>query len=296
MNTRIYCLDDHNEALAQAVSTRMTGACIEVVSRTFPDGESYLRITEDAKGIDAIVVCSLDNPNEKVLQLLFLVDALKDMGAKSIGLVAPYLAYMRQDIRFNPGEAISSKTFAALISQHFDWMVTVDPHLHRYNSLDEIYSIPNRVVSSAKAIACWIKDQVEKPLLVGPDSESAQWLSEISDLSGIPYLCLEKIRSGDRDVAVSGDDFSQWHGFEPILVDDIISSGHTMLETITYLKNAGFSAPVCIGIHALFNDATYLELQRAGARVITCNTVFHHSNSIDVNEGIVTAIKEITRP
>ena len=291
MNTHIYYIDDQNEALVNTLAEAMDAQSSEVEFRRFPDGESYLRVTETCEGVNAAVVCSLSQPDDKILPLLFLVDTLKELGASSVGLIAPYLCYMRQDIRFQPGEALSSRTFATLISQKFDWLVTVDPHLHRYDSLDEIYSIPSRVVSSATAIASWIKNQVEKPLLVGPDSESDQWLSEISELSGIPYFCLEKQRSGDREVKVSSDELTNWSGFNPILIDDIISSGHTMLETIKYLQKAGFNAPFCIGIHALFDDLTYQALQDSGAVVVTCNTVNHQSNKIDINPAVIEAIK-----
>ena len=293
MKTHIYCIDHQNEALVQVLVDQLDAQNTEVEIRRFPDGESYLRITEPSDGINAIVVCSMQQPDEKVLPLLFLVDTLKELGASSVGLVAPYLCYMRQDIRFQPGEALTSRTFATLISQKFDWLVTVDPHLHRYNSLDEIYSIPSRVVSSATVIASWIKNQVEKPLLVGPDSESEQWLSEISELSGIPYLCLEKNRSGDREVKVSSDELANWSGFNPILIDDIISSGYTMLETIKYLQQAGFNAPFCIGIHALFDDLTYQALRDSGAVVVTSNTVHHRSNKIDINVDIVAAVRRL---
>ena len=291
MNTHIYYIDDQNEALVNTLAQALDAQSSEVEFRRFPDGESYLRVTETCEGVNAVVVCSLSQPDDKILPLLFLVDTLKELGASSVGLVAPYLCYMRQDIRFKPGEALSSRTFATLISQKFDWLVTVDPHLHRYNSLDEIYSIPSRVVSSASAIALWIKNQIETPLLVGPDSESEQWLSEISELSGIPYLCLEKNRSGDREVKVSSDELANWSGFNPILIDDIISSGHTMLETIKYLQQAGFNAPFCIGIHALFDDLTYKALQDSGAVVVTSNTVHHRSNKIDINVDIVAAVQ-----
>ena len=293
MNTHIYYIDDQNEALVNTLAQALDAQSSEVEFRRFPDGESYLRVTETCEGVNAVVVCSLSQPDDKILPLLFLVDTLKELGASSVGLVAPYLCYMRQDIRFKPGEALSSRTFATLISQKFDWLVTVDPHLHRYNSLDEIYSIPSRVVSSASAIALWIKNQIETPLLVGPDSESEQWLSEISELSGIPYLCLEKDRSGDREVKVSSDELANWSGFNPILIDDIISSGHTMLETIKYLQQAGFNAPFCIGIHALFDDLTYKALQDSGAVVITSNTVHHRSNKIDINVDIVAAVHRL---
>ncbi|WP_164119514.1 ribose-phosphate pyrophosphokinase-like domain-containing protein, partial [Stenotrophomonas maltophilia] len=85
---------------------------------------------------------ALAQPNEKILPLIFAAATARELGAARVGLVAPYLAYMRQDRRFNPGEAVTSRQMAHLVSGAFDWMVTVDPHLHRYSDLSEIYSIP----------------------------------------------------------------------------------------------------------------------------------------------------------
>src|SRR5690606_27816096 len=110
--------------------------------RRFPDGESYLRIDSPVTGRDCVVLASLANPDARYLPLVFLAATLKELGAHTVGLVAPYLCYMRQDTRFREGEAVTSRLFARRLSEEVDWLVTVDPHLHRYRRLDEIYSIP----------------------------------------------------------------------------------------------------------------------------------------------------------
>jgi len=137
------------------------------------------------------------------LPLLFAADTARDLGARRIGLVAPYLAYMRQDIRFHAGEAVTSRTFAAILSRHLDWLVTVDPHLHRYHELSEIYRIPTQVVHAAPFLASWIKRNVARPLIIGPDLESEQWVSQVAADADAPFLVCEKIRSGDRHVTIS---------------------------------------------------------------------------------------------
>ena len=108
------------------------------------------------------LVCTLDRPDAKMLPLLFAAAAARELGASQVGLVAPYLAYMRQDRRFKPGEAVTSREFARLLSGAFDWLVTVDPHLHRYASLAEIYRIPTRVVHAAPLISQWIRTRIER--------------------------------------------------------------------------------------------------------------------------------------
>ena len=169
----------------------------------FPDGETYLRFLTDVAGRTLVIVCTLDRPNDKILPLIFAAATARELGAAKIGLVAPYLAYMRQDRRFKPGEAVTSRQIAQLLSNAFDWLVTVDPHLHRYGSLGEIYRIPTRVVHAAPLISEWIRAHVANPLIIGPDSESEQWVSAVAKDAGAPYYGAGEDsprRSGCRDL------------------------------------------------------------------------------------------------
>ncbi len=203
---------------------------------------------------------------------------------------------MRQDIRFKPGECVTSRHYAAWLSHAVDYLITVDPHLHRYESLDEIYSIPNRVVPAAPLVAQWIQTQVTAPLLLGPDSESEQWVSHVAELAGAPYEILEKTRNGDRDVLISKPKLQDFRNHTPVLMDDIISSGHTMLGTVQHILDAGLPAPVCIGIHGLFADPiTYRELQHTTSRLVSSNTVPHETNAINVGPALVPALSEWLR-
>jgi ribose-phosphate pyrophosphokinase len=237
---------------------------------------------------EVIVVCTLHEPNPKLLPLLFICKLLKDLKAKSICLVVPYLSYMRQDKQFNSGEAITSDYFAQLISSFADRIITIDPHLHRRSSMNEIYSIPCNVLHSAKLISSWIKNNIQKPLLIGPDSESEQWVSEVAKDAGAPYIVLEKLRRGDNDVDVSIPQTEKYKDHTPVLVDDIISTANTMIETIGHLKKASMKPAVCIGVHAVFANLAYDNLIKAGAKeVISCNTIFHSTNKIDVSEIII---------
>ncbi len=121
--------------------------------RAFPDGETYLRIGDDCSGRPVVLLCSLDRPNDKVVPLLLTVETLRDLGATTIGLAAPYLAYMRQDKRFHAGEGVTARYFAQLLSRHFDWLVTIDPHLHRFHRMEALYSIPALAVHAAPVLA-----------------------------------------------------------------------------------------------------------------------------------------------
>ncbi|MBL1148489.1 MAG: ribose-phosphate pyrophosphokinase [Pseudomonadota bacterium] len=250
----------------------------------FPDGETLVRLETDVKDKDVILFCSLDHPDSKAMTLMFIAQTAKELGAKSVGLIAPYLGYMRQDKRFNEGEAITSNIFAAFLSRHFDSLITVDPHLHRHKTMKEIYTIPAQVIHAADAIAGWIKGNVEKPVLIGPDEESEQWVSDVAARADVPYTVLTKTRRGDKEVEVSVPDVDQYKAHTPVLVDDIISTAHTMIATVIHLKRAGMNPPVCIGVHAVFSGGGYEALQKAGtAKIVTCNTIPHPSNAIDLS-------------
>jgi ribose-phosphate pyrophosphokinase len=253
--------------------------------RAFPDGETYVRILSDVKDKKAILICTLHKPDAKLLPLYFLAKTAKELGAKSICLIAPYLSYMRQDTVFQPGEAVTSTYFAQIISSLADTLITIDPHLHRRSSLSEIYSIPSRVEHAADHISAWIKHTIENPILIGPDSESEQWVSKVAQNANAPYLILTKIRHGDRDVEVSVPLLEKYKDCIPVLVDDIISTGRTMIETIKHLKSAGMKPPFCIGVHAVFAGNAYQEILNSGVReIITCNTIPHESNRIDISD------------
>lgn len=258
--------------------------------------ESYVRFTQPFQGDNLAIVCSLNNPDAKALALLFAARTARELGAASVGLVAPYLGYMRQDQRFHHGEAVTSVHFAALISAAFDWLVTVDPHLHRRGSLSEIYSIPNTVVAAAPAMARWIAGNVSRPLIVGPDSESEQWAAEVAAACSAPHVVMSKTRLGDRRVEIQAPPLSQWKDRRPVLLDDIIASASTMALAAKKIQEAGLDAPVCVGVHGVFSADALGVLRDAGAaRIVTTNTIAHETNAIDVSSLVARGIESVQK-
>jgi len=258
----------------------------------FPDGESYVRLYTPVHGAEAAIVCTLDRPDEKLLPLLWLAIAARQGGARRVGLIAPYLPYMRQDVIFNAGEIRAAEHFAALLNPVFDWLVTVDPHLHRISHLSEVYRVPTVAVEAAPAIAEWIQTHVQAPFLIGPDEESRQWVEQVAGMCGAPWAALTKTRH------------SAWHvevtelpnippRCVPVLVDDIISTGRTMLAAAGLLQRAGKPQPVCVGVHAVFAADAYSQLCAASAEVVTCDTIPHPSNQIALTGPLVDAISRM---
>jgi ribose-phosphate pyrophosphokinase len=254
----------------------------------FPDGETVFKIETEITNRPVIFIASLDLPNPKIMPLLLAAETARFLGASKIVLIAPYLAYMRQDKIFEQGQGITSAYFAKLLSHYFDGLITVDPHLHRWHSLSAIYDIPTAVAHAAQPVADWIHYNVPQPLLIGPDKESRQWVKGIADQAHSPFLILEKHRKGDASVEISIPEIDLYKERTPVLIDDIVSTGMTMIETVMQLHALKMPPPICIGVHALFIGDAYPRLLAAGVdKIITCNTIPHCSNEIDISSELI---------
>ena len=268
----------------------------EIEHRRFPDGECYIRLLTPVDDRAVIILCSLDRPDERLMALILAADAARRQGAYQVGLIAPYLAYMRQDQQFRSGEAVSVHSFAAILSEHFDWLVTSEPHLHRIAKLSDVYSIPARTAEATGPIGDWIASNVKDPYLIGPDSESAAWIERIADYSGAQFAVFEKQRLGDRQVRMAGSlDMMQPH-MTPVVIDDIVSSGGTMAAITNQIAQFSDQAAVCIAVHALAEKMPqFADASSAAPRFVSCNSVAHPSNSIDIAEPLLLEAQDLIK-
>ncbi len=280
--------------LSCAMANAVGGEMREVQVHHFPDGESLVTLPEISEGSDVAIVATLNDPDPLALPLRFAAATARELGARRVGLVAPYLAYMRQDRRFEPGEAVSAPIFARFLEEAFDWIVTADPHLHRIGTLAEIFAIPTLHVETAPLIAEWIRENVPDAVLLGPDSESRQWVGMVAGLAGRPFEVLEKVRSGDRKVEVSVPKSKALQSGTPVILDDIASSGRTMIGAIEKLRLAGTAAPVCVVIHAVFAGSAYSDIVSAGAaRIVSTDSIPHPSNAIELASALAGSVIEL---
>lgn len=265
----------------------------------FPDGEYCPQFDADVRGRDVVLAAALagtsgETPGSRLFSLYLAACVARELGAASVGLVLPYLPYMRQDARFSPGQGVTAQHAARLLSGCADWLVTADPHLHRFSSLSPPYSIAAEAVASAPAIAQWVAANVARPVIIGPDQESAQWVEQVARMARCPSLVLHKQRHGDRSVSVAPDPHG-WGNVEactPVLVDDIASSGHTLAAAVQALRAAALPPPVCVVVHALFAGDALAVLRAAGpAAIVSCNTVPHPTNRIDVLPALADAVR-----
>jgi ribose-phosphate pyrophosphokinase len=279
-----------NAQLASDLARALAAPLGAMETRRFPDGESYVRLLSEVAGQEVIMVCTLAGPDEQFLRLVFAARVARELGASSVTLVSPYLAYMRQDKRFQPGEAITSSVFADLLSKEVDRLVTVDPHLHRHKALGEIYSIPAVALHAAPLLSDWIKQQVERPFIIGPDIESEQWVSEVAGRADAPYVVLQKERHGDRSVRIDVPDLVAWRDRQPVLIDDIVSSGRTMIEASEGLIAQGLKKPVCLAVHALFAEDAFTRLSGLALRIVSTDSVSHPTNLISIAPLVAEAL------
>lgn len=271
-----------NEQLAIDLARMTLGELGEFELRQFPDGETYVRIISDVKHSDVFIVCTLARPDAQFVALTFTAAAILGLGAKRVQLIAPYLAYMRQDRIFHPGEALTSRIFAEQLQRHIHGLITVDPHLHRHASLDEVYDIPTRVVHAGPLLARWIAAEVADPVIIGPDAESAQWVEGIARESGAPWTVFAKERRGDRKVRMAGADLRDFGRRVPVLVDDVVSSGATMKRALGILAETGFPPAYCLAVHGLCGRRTATALHDRAAGFMTSNTVPNEFAAFDV--------------
>lgn len=269
------------EQQAQALARALGISCALVRLHRFPDGEILPTVPPAAE--TTIVYLSLAHPNEKLIALLLACDAWRRAGARRLILVAPYLCYLRQDAVFAPGQPNSQSVIGELLGDRFDRIVTVDAHLHRTSSLSAVFPQTSATdLSAAPHIAAWLRRSVPHlDLVIGPDVESEAWVRQVASALSVEYRVFAKTRLGDSSVNLTLPDASGISGRSIALVDDICSSGGTLIKSAELLKAGGARDLTACVTHALFDAAIDSRLRAAGVTSIaSTDSVAHPSNAI----------------
>ena len=269
------------------------GAPLALVdTHAFPDGEIITYVPTPAT--TTIVYRSLNRPNPKLVELMLAQDAWWRAGAERLILVAPYLCYMRQDAVTRPGAPISQQAVGAFLARRFDRVVTVDPHLHRTPDLATVLpGIEATCVSASAALAGWIAGLPADVVLAGPDAESRQWVEPMALADGRPWLVMDKERTGDREVGVRLPDGTDVSGRPVVLIDDVCSTGATLIAAARELRSRGSGPVRAFVTHALFDDAAAQDMREAGVEdIASTDSVVHPSNETPLAGLLAAALQQ----
>lgn len=250
-----------------------------ISTHQFPDGETLASIGQQRTRRGAILVRRLDHPNLKILDTLFVADALRRSGAREITLAVPYFPYLRQDKVFHHGQALSAKVFGELIGHSFDRVITIDPHLHRLRTLRA--AIPCRTchLSAAEPIARWVCIHCPDAIVIGPDVESTDLVRDVAKAAGTDWIAGRKRRLADKRVIVEFDGLRTPRS--AVIVDDIGSTGVTLAAVARTLRTHGYSSIDAVVVHPLFAKGAIGRIRGAGVRrIVSCDTIGHPTNAI----------------
>ena len=281
----------NSKDLAKSVAKKLNQEYSELNVKHFPDGELYIKFETEVKNKEVILVQTFKPANEAILEVILARDTAKELGAKKVILVCPYLAYIRQDKRFNDGEAVSSKVIGNLLKD-FDKVITIDPHLHRYKSVSEMIKTKTEKLSANDLIKNYIKNNYKNPIIIGPDEESYQWAKEIADSIGSNAAILKKQRFSATRVKEVLESPIDVKNKDVIIIDDILSTGKTILEAIRNIKEHKTKSINVIAIHGVFADLeTYKKIKKLTKSLITTNTINNSNAKIDVSSLIANSLK-----
>jgi ribose-phosphate pyrophosphokinase len=278
-----------------------------VTTRKFPDGETYVRIETDVKGRDAVIIQTMfPDQNDALIEFLIIADTLKDLEANSIIGVVPYLAYTRQDRKFQPGEALSMKTVAELMkSVGVSKLITVDTHYqHVKPGKFNLFGIPCINVSAGRILLDDIRGKIDHDLMtIGPDLGSSEMIKYATGeemfltkekrcpICGLPATqCKCKIEKKKYEITDIESKYN-FSGRNVVILDDIIASGGTMIKAVKKVKSEGAKKVVAAATHGLFMKDSLIQLKELTDYLVVTDSIATPVSNVSVAPLIVEALK-----
>jgi len=257
--------------LADKVAKELGSEPGQIEIKKFPDGEKYLRVLTSVKDEDVAIIQSLlRNPDEYIFELMLLADTLRDLGARSITGVAPYLSYARQDARFKPGEAVSSVSLARFLeSAGLNKFLSIDTHLHRLEDVSKVFRIPARNLSAMPLLGKYARENLEpkKPVVIAPDEEAGPWAATVAKELDAEHSIFHKKRITSWKVEIDTGHLDL-KGRDVVFADDIISTGGTIAEAARACKKKGARKVYALCTHPVLWEGALKRIKSAGVSTV----------------------------
>ena len=266
-----------SKQLAFNLASSLKKKLIETKIERFPDKEVYIRIVDNIKN-EEITIVQTTYPDEHIIELFLLLDAVKRSGAKKVTTIIPYFGYARQDKQFKEGEPISAAALARIISSLSDIVITVDPH--KEHILD-FFSIPAKSVSAVPSISSYIKNK-QIDFVLAPDRGALNRAKKAANILNCDVDYLEKTRIDGNTISIAPKKLDA-KGKTVVIIDDIISTGGTMAEAIKQLRNQEVKKIYVACTHGLFAGKAIEKLQKAGCdEIIATDTIQTQFSKVSV--------------
>jgi ribose-phosphate pyrophosphokinase len=250
-----------SQKLAAKVAWDLGENLSPIETKRFPDGERYIRIKSEVPK-EVVVIQSTGYPqDENLMELFLLLKNLKSLGVERTRVVIPYFGYGRQERRFKSGEAVSAVIVAELLEAAGATEI-YSINLHEKN-IKEFFKIPVHEISAMPLIANYIKEQIDDPMIIGPDKGALGFAEEISTILKCDCDYLDKIRISPDKVQMKPKNLDV-AGRDVVIIDDIISTGGTIVSASRILKGLGANKVIVGCVHPILVEDALLKIFAAG--------------------------------
>ena len=278
-----------SENVAKDLCKELQATYVKKVSKRFPDDELYIQILDDISK-EHVIIVQTTYPDQKIIELFLLQDAVKEAGAKEITVVIPYFGYARQDTKFKEGEPISAKAIAKLISLNADKTITIDPHKEY---ILDFFTIPSYSCSAIPEIAEYLEKKEDIDMILAPDKGALERVKQAAKIMRCDFDYMEKTRIDGTTIEIKPKNLKAKNK-NVAIIDDIISTGGTMAKSIKQLKKNDAKKVVVACTHGLFADDAIKKLNSAGCdEIISTDTIESKFSKVKIAPSITRLFHQV---
>lgn len=251
----------------------------------FPDGECYVRIPDNLDDEEVMIIQNT-YPDEKIIELLLLQDAVREFNIENLTVVIPYFGYARQDKKFNVGEPVSVRAIIKGIQRNVDYILTIDIHDEDAMKWFDTHAMN---ISGMTSIGNFLKENLDVDIVIAPDDGALPEARIVANTIGCEYDGFEKKRISAMEVQMETKELDIKNK-TTVIVDDIISTGGTILETAKLLMDMGAKDVYAACTHGLFVNNALDKLKKICKNIFSTDTIETSASTISVWKNIADVI------